>query len=76
MYDPDTVGEPVTPIPPLPDGWDAYWPVVRHLLLPVVVPRLAPVDRIGEARRIALRLLGAPSAAIDARRHHDPDRRD
>jgi len=65
--------EPVTPIPPVPDGWDTYGPVVRHLLQPVVVPDPGPSDRIATVRRVALGLLGAPFAAINAGEGPDKD---
>jgi len=46
---------------------------VRHLLQPVVVPDPGPSDRIATVRRVALGLLGAPFAAINAGEGPDKD---
>ncbi len=64
-YDPDLVGEPVAPIPPLSEEPAEPWLPVRHLLQAVrLPPGPTATDVAYAARRTLLRALGAPRAAI------------
>ncbi|MFN8619820.1 MAG: hypothetical protein U0869_11455 [Chloroflexota bacterium] len=65
VYDPDTVGEPVAPIPPEDVDRDEVWWPVHEDLRPVSVPRDDPLRHIPTLRRAFLRLIGAPATAID-----------
>jgi hypothetical protein len=65
VYDPDTVGEPVAPVPPEDVDRDEVWWPVHEDLRPVQVPPDDLLRHIPTLRRAFLRLIGAPRSAID-----------